>query len=130
MTYKSSKNKISMNLSDKKSTEKNINKSQEKFIRKFAKYKIEKKKNILEEEKERLNNKPWNYIKIESKNVMETVDRNDDLPGYFGKVDLSLYYYDIQENKKEIPDKFKIGHLSQEQIYKKIITIFQIIKRK
>ncbi len=77
-----------------------------------------------------MNNKPWNYIKIESKNVMETVDRNDDLPGYFGKVDLSLYYYDIQENKKEIPDKFKIGHLSQEQIYKKIITIFQIIKRK
>ena len=127
---KSSKNKISMNLSDKKSTEKNINKSQEKFIRKFAKYKIEKKKNILEEEKERLNNKPWNYTKIESKNVMGTVDRNDDLPGYFGKVDLSLYYYDIQENKKEIPDKFKIGHLSQEQIYKKIITIFQIIKRK
>ena len=107
---KSSKNKISMNLSDKKSTEKNINKSQEKFIRKFAKYKIEKKKNILEEEKERLNNKPWNYTKIESKNVMGTVDRNDDLPGYFGKVDLSLYYYDIQENKKEIPDKFKAPH--------------------
>ncbi len=29
MTYKSSKNKISMNLSEKKSTEKNINKLQD-----------------------------------------------------------------------------------------------------
>ena len=107
---KSSKNKISTNLSEKKSTEKNINKSQEKFIRKFAKYKIEKKMNILEEEKEKLNNKPWNYTKIESKNAMGAVDRNDNLPGYFGKIDLSLYYYDILENKNEIPDKFKAPH--------------------
>ena len=107
---KSSKNKISINLKENKSAEKNINKSQEKFIRKYAKYKIEKKQNILEEEKERQNNKPWNYTKIESKNAMGTVERNDNLPGYFGKVDLSLYYYDIQDNKNEIPDKFKAPH--------------------
>ena len=105
---KSSKNKISGNNNE--IVEKNINKSQEKFIRKFAKYKIEKKQNYLEEEKERLNNKPWNYTKIESKNVLGTVDRNDNLPGHFGKVDLSLYYYDIQDKKNEIPDKFKAPH--------------------
>ena len=107
---KSSKNKISINNNQNQSAEKNINKSQEKFIRKFAKYKLEKKMNNLEEEKEKMNNKPWNYTKIESKNIHGTVDRNDDLPGYFGKTDLSLYYYDIQENKNEIPEKFKAPH--------------------
>ena len=107
---KSSKNKISINNNQNQSSEKNINKSQEKFIRKFAKYKLEKKMNNLEEEKEKMNNKPWNYTKIESKNIHGTVDRNDDLPGYFGKTDLSLYYYDIQENKNEIPEKFKAPH--------------------
>ena len=107
---KSSKNKISINNNQNQSVEKNINKSQEKFIRKFAKYKLEKKMNTLEEEKEKLNNKPWNYTKIESKNIHGTVDRNDDLPGYFGKTDLSLYYYDIKENKIEIPEKFKAPH--------------------
>ena len=44
------------------------------------------------------------------KNIHGTVDRNDNLPGYFGKVDLSLYYYDIQDNKKEIPDRLKAPH--------------------
>ena len=107
---KSSINKISINNNQNQSAEKNINKSQEKFIRKFAKYKLEKKMNNLEEEKEKMNNKPWNYTKIESKNIHGTVDRNDDLPGYFGKTDLSLYYYDIQENKNEIPEKFKAPH--------------------
>ena len=107
---KSSKNKISINNKQNQSAEKNINKSQEKFIRKFAKYKLEKKMNNLEEEKEKMNNKPWNYTKIESKNIHGTVDRNDDLPGHFGKTDLSLYYYDIQENKNEIPEKFKAPH--------------------
>ena len=107
---KSSKNKISINNNQNQSAEKNINKSQEKFIRKFAKYKLEKKMNNLEEEKEKMNNKPWNYTKIESKNIHGTVDRNDDLPGHFGKTDLSLYYYDIQENKNEIPEKFKAQH--------------------
>ena len=107
---KSSKNKISINNNQNQSAEKNINKSQEKFIRKFAKYKLEKKMNNLEEEKEKMNNKPWNYTKIKSKNIHGTVDRNDDLPGYFGKTDLSLYYYDIQENKNEIPEKFKAPH--------------------
>jgi hypothetical protein len=66
--------------------------------------------NNIEEEKEKTNTKPWNYTKIESKNIHGTVDRNDDLPGHFGKTDLSLYYYDIQENKNEIPDKFKAPH--------------------
>ena len=108
---KSSKNKISINNNQNhQSAEKNINKSQEKFIRKFAKYKLEKKMNNIEEEKEKINSKPWNYTKIESKNIHGTVDRNDDLPGHFGKTDLSLYYYDIQENKNEIPDKFKAPH--------------------
>ena len=107
---KSSINKISINKNQNQSAEKNINKSQEKFIRKFAKYKLEKKMNNLEEEKEKMNNKPWNYTKIESKNIHGTVDRNDDLPGHFGKTDLSLYYYDIQENKNEIPEKFKAPH--------------------
>ena len=107
---KSSINKISINNNQNQSAEKNINKSQEKFIRKFAKYKLEKKMNNLEEEKEKMNNKPWNYTKIESKNIHGTVDRNDDLPGHFGKTDLSLYYYDIQENKNEIPEKFKAPH--------------------
>ena len=107
---KSSKNKISINNNQNQSAEKNINKSQEKFIRKFAKYKLEKKMNNLEEEKEKINNKPWNYTKIESKNIHGTVDRNDDLPGHFGKTALSLYYYDIQENKNEIPEKFKAPH--------------------
>ena len=107
---KSSKNKISINNNQNQSAEKNINKSQEKFIRKFAKYKLEKKMNNLEEEKEKMNNKPWNYTKIESKNIHGTVDRNDELPGHFGKTDLSLYYYDIQENKNEIPEKFKAPH--------------------
>ena len=107
---KSSINKISINNNQNQSAEKNINKSQEKFIRKFAKYKLEKKMNNLEEEKEKINNKPWNYTKIESKNIHGTVDRNDDLPGHFGKTDLSLYYYDIQENKNEIPEKFKAPH--------------------
>ena len=68
--------------------------------------------NYLEEEKEKLNNKPWNYTKIESKNVHGIIDRNDNLPGHFGKVDLSLYYYDIQDKKQEIPDRFKAPHWS------------------
>ena len=107
---KSSKNKISQSNNDNKVIEKNINKSQEKFVRQFAKYKIQKKMNNLESEKEKLNNKQWNYTKIESKNINGTVDRKDNLPGYLGKVDLSLYYYDIQENKNQIPDKFKAPH--------------------
>ena len=106
----SSKNKISIENIENPIVEKSINKSQEKFVRKFAKYKIEKKMNNLEEEKEKMKNKPWNYTKIESKNIHGTVDRNDNLPGYFGKVDLSLYYYDIQDNKKEIPDRLKAPH--------------------
>ena len=109
---KSSKNKINRNAKENKDIPKNINKSQEKFIKKYAKYKIEKKMNYLEEEKEKLNNKPWNYTKIESKNVHGTIDRNDNLPGHFGKVDLSLYYYDIQDKKQEIPDRFKAPHWS------------------
>ena len=107
---KSSKNKISINNPNNKQVEKNINKSQEKFVRKFAKYKLEKKMNTLEKQQEQINNKPWNYTKIESKNIHGTTDRNDDLPGYFGKTDLSLYYYDIQEKKNEVPDKFKPPH--------------------
>ena len=107
---KSNKNRIDQINKDIKGSEKNINKSQEKFIRKYAKYKIEKKMNYLEEEKEKENNKPWNYTKIESKNIHGNIDRNDNLPGHFGKVDLSLYYYDIQEKKNEIPDRFKAPH--------------------
>ena len=107
---KSSNNKISINNPNNKQVEKNINKSQEKFVRKFAKYKLEKKMNTLEKQQEQINNKPWNYTKIESKNIHGTTDRNDDLPGYFGKTDLSLYYYDIQEKKNEVPDKFKPPH--------------------
>ena len=106
---KSSKNRISQNNNDNK-IEKNINKSQEKYVRKYAKYKIQKKMNNLETEKEKLNNKQWNYTKIESKNINGTIDRNDNLPGYLGKVDLSLYYYDIKDEKNIIPDKFKAPH--------------------
>ena len=130
---KSSKsNKLSETNKENQIIEKNINKSQEKFIRKFAKYKIEKKNNYLEEEKEKANNKPWNYTKIESKNIHGTVDRNDNLPGHFGKVDLSLYYYDIQENKKEIPEKFKAPHwgpINRENIEKKILIQLKLKKK-
>ncbi len=66
--------------------------------------------NNLEKEKEKINNKPRNYTKIESKNINGTVDRSDNFPGYFGKTDLLLNYYDIQENKNEIPEKFKAPH--------------------
>ena len=87
--------------------------------------------NYLEEEKEKENNKPWNYTKIESKNIHGNIDRNDNLPGHFGKVDLSLYYYDIQEKEMRflIDLKHLIGHLLQEQIYKRII-IKGIFKKK
>ena len=99
----------SISIGDKKVI-KNINKSQEKYVKQFAKYKVKKKMDILENEKEKINNKPWNYTKIESKNTLGVVDRNDNLPGYLGKVDLSLYYYDITDEKNKIPDKFKAPH--------------------
>ena len=99
----------SINIPEKK-VEKNINKSQEKYVKKFAKYKVKKKMDRLENEKEAINNKPWNYTKIESKNVHGVVERDDNLPGYFGKVDLSLYYCDITDPKKNIPEKFKAPH--------------------
>ena len=89
---------------------KNINKSQEKYVKKFAKYKVKKKMNKLENENEKMNNKPWNYTKIESKNSMGVVERDDNLPGHLGKVDLSLYYYDITDEKNKIPEKFKAPH--------------------
>ena len=105
---KSSKS-ININFSEKKA-EKNINKSEEKYVKKFAKYKVKKKMDRLENEKEAMNNKPWNYTKIESKNVHGVVERDDNLPGYLGKVDLSLYYCDITDPKKNIPEKFKAPH--------------------
>ena len=57
-----------------------------------------------------MNKKPWNYTKIESKNTLGVVERDDNLPGYLGKVDLSLYYYDITDEKSKIPEKFKAPH--------------------
>ena len=54
----------SINIGDKKVV-KNINKSQEKYVKKFAKYQVNKKMNKLENEKEKMNNKQWNYKKIE-----------------------------------------------------------------
>ena len=99
----------SINAGDKKVV-KNINKSQEKYVKKFAKYQVNKKMNKLENEKEKMNNKPWNYTKIESKNTLGVVERDDNLPGYLGKVDLSLYYYDITDEKSKIPEKFKAPH--------------------
>ena len=95
---------------DEKKVVKNINKSQEKYVKKFAKYKVKKKMNKLENENEKMNNKPWNYTKIESKNSMGVVERDDNLPGHLGKVDLSLYYYDITDEKNKIPEKFKAPH--------------------
>ena len=100
----------SINVGEEKNVIKNINKSQEKYVKKFAKYQVIKKMNRLEKEKEALNNKPWNYTKIESKNAHGVVERDDNLPGHLGKVDLSLYYYDITDQKKEIPEKFKAPH--------------------
>ena len=99
----------SINVGDKKKV-KNINKSQEKYVKKFAKYQVNKKMNKLEKEKEKINNKPWNYTKIESKNTLGVVERDDNLPGYLGKVDLSLYYYDITDEKNKTPEKFKAPH--------------------
>ena len=32
------------------------------------------------------------------------------MPGYLGKVDLSLYFYDIIDEKSKIPEKFKAPH--------------------
>ena len=95
---------------DEKKVVKNINKSQEKYVKKFAKYKVKKKMNKLENENEKMNNKPWNYTKIESKNSMGVVERDDNLPGHLGKIDLSLYYYDITDEKNKIPEKFKAPH--------------------
>lgn len=106
---KRSKSLKSINFSEKK-PEKNINKSEEKYVKKFAKYKVKKKMDRLENEKEMMNNKPWNYTKIESKNIHGVVERDDNLPGYLGKVDLSLYYCDITDPKKNIPEKFKAPH--------------------
>jgi len=106
---KRSKSLKSINFSEKK-TEKNINKSEEKYVKKFAKYKVKQKMDRLENEKEAMNNKPWNYTKIESKNIHGVVERDDNLPGYLGKVDLSLYYCDITDPKKNIPEKFKAPH--------------------
>ena len=99
----------SVNIGDKKVV-KNINKSQEKYVKKFATYQVHKKMDKLENEKERMNNKPWNYTKIESKNSLGVVERDDNLPGYLGKVDLSLYYYDITNEKNKVPEKFKAPH--------------------
>ena len=99
----------SINVEDKK-VAKNINKSQEKYVKKFAKYQVKKKMNKLDNVKEKMNNKPWNYTKIESKNSMGVVERDDNLPGYLGKVDLSLYYYDITDEKNKVPEKFKAPH--------------------
>jgi len=106
---KRSKSLKSINFSEKK-TEKNINKSEEKYVKKFAKYKVKQKMDRLENEKEAMNNKPWNYTKIESKNIHGVVERDDNLPGYLGKVDLSLYYCDITDPKKNKPEKFKAPH--------------------
>ena len=99
----------SVNIENKKVV-KNINKSQEKYVKKFATYQVLKKMNKLENEKERMNHKPWNYTKIESKNSLGIVERDDNLPGCLGKVDLSLYYYDITDEKNKVPEKFKAPH--------------------
>ena len=91
MKKKRPKTVNSINVGEKQVI-KNINKSQEKYVKKFAKYQVKKKINKIENEKEKINNKPWNYTKIESKHSLGVVERDDNLPGYFGKQDLSLYY--------------------------------------
>ena len=80
------------------------------MLKNLLNIKSKKKINKIENEKQKINNKPWNYTKIESKNTFGIVERDDNLPGYLGKVDLSLYYYDITDEKNKIPEKFKAPH--------------------
>ena len=95
----SSKNKISIENIENPIVEKNINKSQEKFVRKFAKYKIEKKMNNLEEEN--LNNFRYSrrrrqysmMIRHKKRNYLNTGNEND----YFLKRPK-----DSEERKKKI----------------------------
>ena len=109
---KRAKSVNSINVNNSNIPKTNLNKTQEKYVKKYAKYKVKQKMNKIENDLEKMNNKPWNYTKIKSKNVNGLVDRNDDLPGYFGKVDLSLYYYDITDKKQIYPEKFKAPHWS------------------
>ena len=87
-----------------------INKKQEEYVKQYAKYVIKKK--IDEEEKDELNlqNKEWNQTRILSKNINGVVNRNDELPGYMGKEDYQMYYYDIKDERKEDLGKFKAPH--------------------
>ena len=87
-----------------------INKNEEEFVKEYAKYVV--KKRIGEAEKEELNmqNKEWNQTRILSKNINGIVERNDDLPGYMGKDDYQMYYYNIKDERKEDLGKFKAPH--------------------
>ena len=42
----------------------------------------------------------WNATKKKKKNINGVVNRNDDLPGYLGKDDYTLYFHNIMETQK------------------------------
>ena len=101
------KKKRSLSASKKSQSIKqsDLNKEEEKYVKNLAKYAIKKK---MKEEDD--NNSEWNYTKINSKNVKGVVNRNDGLPGYFGKEDHSMYYLDIMDERREDKGKFKAPH--------------------
>jgi hypothetical protein len=101
-------NKQSSNKSEKLN---DLSSKESKFIKKFAKFQIKKRMDDYNNNINNISNNDWNKTRILSKNINGIVNRDDDLPGYFGYNDLSLYYYDIKDPDKEDKGKWKAPHI-------------------
>ena len=91
-----------------------LSSKESKFIKNFAKFQIKKRMDDYNNNNNNINNisnNDWNNTRILSKNINGNIQRNDDLPGYFGYNDLSLYYYDIKDPDKEDKGKWKAPHI-------------------
>ena len=107
--FKASRLLSAKNPQNKVSQGKKLNPNEEKFIKNFAKYTVNK---MIKEDNKNINQQhnEWNSTRIHSKNINGVVNRNDDLPGYLGKDDYALYFHNIMETQKQDLGKFKPPH--------------------
>ena len=85
-----------------------LNKTQKDYVDRLAKYRLKQK--ILLNKKNNNKNKEWNTTRIHSKNIHGKISNNNDLPGFFGNDDYSLYYNEITKDNKNDIGKFKAPH--------------------
>ena len=79
------------------------------LIEQIVEYTVNK---MIKEDNKNINQQhnEWNATRIHSKNINGVVNRNDDLPGYLGKDDYTLYFHNIMETQKQDLGKFKPPH--------------------